>query len=117
MRGLLYRLNQIDRTIIHFMADAAIPLLRISLAINYIWFGALKIFDISPVSELVSKTIPFLPKKAVVRGLGVWEVAIGGALLFRVALRPTLLLMFLQLMGTFLTFVVRPKDTFKNGNP
>ncbi len=117
MKGLLYRFGQIDRTLIHFMADVALPLLRISLAINYIWFGALKIFDVSPVANLVAKTIPFLPKKFVVRGIGVWEVAIGLALLFRVALRATLFLFFLQLIGTFLTFIVRPQDTFKNGNP
>ncbi len=117
MRGLMKRLHQIDRALIHLMSEAALPLLRITLAINYIWFGALKIFDVSPVSELVSKTMPFLPKKALVRFLGVWEVSIGVALLFRIALRPTLLLFFLQLAGTFMTFIVRPQDTFKNGNP
>ncbi len=117
MKGLMNHLNRIDRTITHLMAEAALPLLRISLAITYIWFGALKIFDVSPVADLVSKTVPFLPKKYFVPFLGVWEVSIGLALLFRVALRPTLFLFFGQLAGTFLTFIVRPQDTFQKGNP
>jgi putative oxidoreductase len=117
MSSSLHRFRRIDRVIIHFMSEAALPLLRVSLAINYIWFGALKIFGVSPVSDLVSKTVPFLPKKFFVPFLGVWEVTIGIALLFRIALRPVLFLFFLQLAGTFLTFIIRPQDTFKKGNP
>jgi uncharacterized membrane protein YkgB len=117
MKGLMNRLRQIDRAMIDFMSSSALPLLRISLAINYIWFGALKIFGVSPVSDLVSKTVPFLPKKYFVPFLGVWEVSIGLALLFRIALRSTLLLFFLQLAGTFMTFIIRPQDTFQQGNP
>lgn len=110
-------IEAIDDTIIDAMADSAIPLLRMSLGVTYIWFGALKLVNASPVSDLVVGTVPFLPRKLVMPILGVWEVALGLALLFRVALRPTMLFFFLQLAGTFMTFVLQPKKTFKDNNP
>jgi uncharacterized membrane protein YkgB len=111
------RLEAIDFTISQQLSKVAMPLLRISLAVVYIWFGVLKIAGVSPVADIVARTIPFLPKQWVVRFLGVWEVAIGVALLFRVALRPTLVLYALQLVGTFLTFVTQPDRMIQKRNP
>ena len=51
-----------------------------------------------------------------VKGTGLLEVAIGGAAL-ALSTRLILLAYFAQLGGTFLTFVVRPDETFQNGNP
>jgi len=117
MQNTRHSIETIDRQITDTMADSAIPLLRISLGVTYIWFGALKVFGVSPVSELAAKTVPFLPRKLFVPVLGLGEVAIGLALLFRIALRPTMLFFFLQLAGTFLTFIVQPKNNFKHNNP
>ncbi|GAB4211147.1 MAG: DoxX family protein [Roseiflexaceae bacterium] len=117
MQSQWARLRESDATLTEGMAKIAIPLLRVSLAITYIWFGALKLAGRSPVADLVSQTAPMLPKRWFVRTLGLWEVAIGLALLLRVALRPTLLLFFGQMAGTFLTFVMRPERMFQQGNP
>ncbi|HEU4328039.1 MAG TPA: hypothetical protein VFS21_33185 [Roseiflexaceae bacterium] len=117
MQSQWERLRQGDAALTEGMARMAIPLLRVSLAITYIWFGALKLAGRSPVADLVNQTAPALPKRWLVRTLGVWEVAIGVALLLRVALRPTLLLFFLQLGGTFLTFLMQPGRMFQHGNP
>lgn len=115
--GLLHRANQIDRTIVHVLSEVAIPFLRISLGLTYIWFGTLKILSVSPVHDLVTKTAFLLPKELFARVLGVFEVVIGLGLLFRVALRLTLLLFFLQLAGTFSVFFTRPREGFREGNP
>lgn len=112
-----HQLDPVERTATDLMEKYAIPCTRLALAITYIWFGALKLSGKSPVADLVAKTVYFLPKKVVVPLMGIWELAIGFGLLFRVALRPTLILFFLQIAGTFSVLVVRPQEAFQEGNP
>lgn len=83
----------------------------------YIWFGALKIFGMSPVSEIVAKTLHPLPAKMSVPLMGLWEVTIGVGLLFRMALKAILPLFFLQITGTFMTFLRAPEEVFQDNNP
>ncbi len=113
----LIAFRQLDRRIVHLMAKYAVTFLRWALAITFIWFGALKIFGVSPVGDLVAKTVPWLPREFFVPFLGVWEVIIGLGLLTRVALRLTLLLFFAQMAGTFLVLILLPSVSFQNGNP
>ena len=47
------RLEQVDIMITNFMEKWGISLLRYSLGIIYIWFGALKPLGLSPAQELV----------------------------------------------------------------
>lgn len=117
MNDLWRRIKTYDSAFTAGMANIAIPLLRVSLGITYIWFGALKLVGRSPMSELVAKTIFFIPRSIIVPLLGGWEVAIGVALLFRKFMRVTLLLFFAQLAGTFVTFILRPRQMFQRGNP
>ncbi len=49
------RADKLDRSVTRFTAKWSTPLLRWALGITYLWFGALKIFGASPVSELVEK--------------------------------------------------------------
>lgn len=109
--------DQADKAITGFMSRYGVTILRIALAVVFIWFGALKIFGVSPVNELVRKTVYWVNPDWFVPFLGVWEIAIGLGLLFRFALRFTLLLMFVQLAGTFLVLVLGPEVSFVNGNP
>ncbi len=106
-----------ERRAVGFMEDWAIPLLRLSLAVTYLWFGALKLAGKSPVADLVAKTVFFLPKRIVVPLMGIWEMAIGFGLLLRFPLRLTLVAFFAQLAGTFTVLFVRPQDAFQEGNP
>jgi len=101
---------------IRFMAAYGIPLLRIALAVVFIWFGALKIIGRSPVAELVARTVYWVSPEAFIPFLGVWEVCVGAGLLFAVALRVTLFLFWLQMAGTFLVLVLRPEVAFQQGN-
>lgn len=95
----------------------AVTVLRLALAIIYIWFGSLKLFGVSPIADLVAKVTPILPKNVSVPLVGGMEVAIGLGLLFKVAFRHTLGLFALQIASTFLPVFLRPQEVFQKGNP
>ena len=103
----------IDRRIAGVMEKYGILLLRISLGVIFIWFGALKLFDgLSPAEELVKRTVYWFSPEVFFPLLGVWEVLIGVGLLFRPLIRAALLLLFLQMPGTFLPLILLPEVCF-----
>lgn len=112
-----HRVAHVDAAITEILAKTSLPLLRASLGVVYLWFGALKVAGASPVADFVADTLPFLPRRAAVLGIGLWEMAIGAGLLARVALRPMLILFAIQLAGTFLPFLTQPRSMFQRGNP
>ena len=87
-------------------------LLRYSLAIIFIWFGLLKPFGLSPAADLVAKTVYFMPSEIFIPILGWWEVLIGVCLLWRPLIRIAILLLYLQMGGTFLPLVLLPEVCF-----
>jgi uncharacterized membrane protein YkgB len=101
----------------HTLSQVSLPLLRIALGVVYIWFGALKFTDSSPVGELVAKTVPFLPSHWFVPALGGFEVLVGIGLLIGKRLAIVALLMVAHLAGTFLVLVTQPSVAFQNGDP
>lgn len=106
-----------DRFAARFMERHSVTVLRVALAVVFIWFGALKVLDRSPVEDIVKATVFFLPGDAFFFALGLVEIAIGIGLLIPIALRVTLVLLWLQLGGTFLTLAVLPELAFQGGNP
>jgi putative oxidoreductase len=91
--------------------------LRWSLAVVYLWFGALKLTGSSPVTTLVTAAIPFGDPEVVVRVLGVLELVIGLGLLSRRAHRVFLAVVVLHLAGTFSTVAMAPELLWRHGNP
>ena len=108
---------RVDRVVVPFLRRVAVPILRVSLGVVFVWFGTLKILQVSPVSELVARTVYWVDPDIVVPVLGAFEVTVGVLLLLGQALRLTLFLFLLQMLGTFLTFIVLPNVTFRHGNP
>ncbi|MFO7935957.1 MAG: hypothetical protein R6U78_17975 [Bacteroidales bacterium] len=112
------RFQKIDRAITGWMASHGIALLRISMGIIFFWFGMLKFFEgLSPAESLAIRTIDILTfglvgPEVVRYGLAVWEVLIGIGLMFRLYLRETLLLMFLQMLGTLTPVFLFPDEVF-----
>jgi uncharacterized membrane protein YkgB len=94
--------DRLDRWISMQMQRYGFFLLRISLGIVFIWFGALKPLGLSPADDLVTKTLPWIPPKFLIPFLGLWEMAIGVGIIYRPLLRVALLLLFLHLPGTAL---------------
>jgi len=101
------------------MARYGIMLMRIALGIVFFWFGVLKFFPgLSVAEDLASRTISVLSLGYVIPSVSVpvlaaWECAIGLGLISGKFLRVTLLLLFLQMMGTFLPLVLFPSETWK----
>ncbi|MFT7841460.1 DUF417 family protein [Saccharothrix sp. BKS2] len=95
----------------------SVPLLRGSLGVVFVWFGALKVAGATPVADLVARTVPWLDPGTFVLLLGVVEVVLGMALVAGRRLRWVALLVVLHLCGTFLTLVVQPTVAFRTGNP
>ncbi len=90
---------------------------RTSLALVYLWFGLLKVFGDSPVTRLVSATLPFGDPRVVVGVLGGVEVALGIWLLVGRAPRLLAVCLVAHLGGTFLTFLMAPGLTMRHDNP
>jgi uncharacterized membrane protein YkgB len=105
--------NEIDAAIAGAMDRWSVPVLRVTVAVVFVWFGALKVFDVSPAADLVSRTVYFFPPETFVPILGVWEVVIGICLLYRPLIRVGIFLLFLQLPGTFLPVILLPEVVFR----
>jgi len=112
------RFHNADVAITNWMASKGIILLRISLGVIFFWFGMLKFFaGLSPAEALAIQTIDILTfgligPETVRFGLAFWEVLIGIGLIFNVLLRETLLLMFLQMLGTMTPIILLPDKVF-----
>jgi len=114
MRSLMART---DEMVIPFLRRWSLPALRWSLAIVFIWFGALKILGVSPVVDLVASTVYWVNPDWFVPALGVVEVLVGLGLAARWGLRLVLLVLVGQIVGTFLVFVLLPEVAYQDGNP
>lgn len=113
------RIARIESMLTDGARQLGVPALRVTLALTFIWFGALKITNDTPVGEFVANTVNWIPGVEgfwFVPMLGVVEVALGAALLANRSLRVVLPILFAHLVGTFLALVTQPDVTFKDGN-
>ncbi len=110
--------DRVDRRITTWMARYGIKLLRFSLGLVFFWFGVLKFFPgLSPAQDLAARTIEVLsfglvPPPISVPVLAAWETLIGLGLILGVFMRATLLLLFLQMLGTITPLFIFPHETF-----
>lgn len=115
--GIVATVDRLDVKITAFLRRWSIPALRVSLGLVFVWFGAMKVFDVTPVADLVANTVYWFDPAWVVPVLGVFEVVVGIGLLFRIALRLVLGLFAVQMVGTFLVLALLPEVAFDSGNP
>ncbi len=104
--------DEIDPHIVRWMNAHGYIFLRFSLAVIFIWFGALKLFGMSPADELVRRTVYWVSPDVFIPVLGWWEISIGICMLVRPLIRVAILLLFLQMPGTILPLFVLPKVCF-----
>ena len=118
MERLSVWFDRVDTRITSFMARYSISILRISLGVIFFWFGILKFFPgLSPAEALAGRTIErltfgLISAETAVIILAGWETLIGIGLLWGRFLRGTLLLLFLQMIGTMTPLILFPSDTF-----
>lgn len=83
-------------------------LLMFSIGFIFLWFGVLKFFPgTSPAEKIVTDTIQkvtfdLFSDPQITISLAIWEALIGLGLILGKFMRITLLLLFIQLPGTFL---------------
>lgn len=103
-----------------WMAENGILLTRLAPGIVFLWFGVLKFFPgMSDADDLVKRTIVKLtlgevPPQVCLYVLASWECVIGLGFISGQLLRVTLVLLFLQLPGTFLPLLFFSSETWKH---
>ena len=118
MDNFSHKFDRLDKAITTWMARYGLLLLRISLGIVFFWFGFLKFFPgMSPAQDLATRTIETLSfglikPEVSIYILAVWECLIGLGLLLGRFMRVTLLLLFLQMLGTITPIFLFPHEVF-----
>ena len=118
MENLRILFDRVDVRVTNWMARYGVLLLRISLGIVFFWFGVLKFFPgLSPAQGLATRTIEVLtfgliPPEVSIYILAVWECLIGIGLIFGIFMRATLLLLFVQMLGTITPLFFFPQEAF-----
>ena len=118
MRRLYAIYERADERVTKFMARRGVTLLRVSLGIVFLWFGALKFFPgLSPAQGLATRTIEvltfgFVPPQVSIYVLALWECLIGVGLISNLFIRLTLLLLFVQMIGTVTPVFLFPAEVF-----
>ena len=95
-------------------------LLRIPIFIIFFWFGFLKILDLSPAQQLVKDTVFWMPLLSAENWtyiIGLWEILIAVCFLFKKTTIIAMILLFIQMSGTFLPLIILPEVTFQDSNP
>lgn len=95
-----------------------LTILRISIGVIYVWFGALKFFPgVSPAEELAKQTIHLItfglikPEVSIII-LAIWETAVGALLISGFYLRAVIRVVIVHMICTFTPLVVLPNESF-----
>ena len=102
------------------MKECSETIIRIPLFIIFFWFGILKPLGLSSATNLVMDTVnwmPFLSAYVWMQIIGVYEVFIGIFFLFKKTTSIALVMLIIQMAGTFLPLIILPEVTFQNRNP
>lgn len=107
-----------DNYIFSWMARYGLILTRLALGVVFLWFGALKLLpNVLPIDLLAEKTIEIITFHlfspiACLHTLAIFECVIGVGFLTNRFPRLTLLLILMQLPGTFLPLILFPRETW-----
>ena len=111
-------IDRLDVRITSTLARIGVPILRVALGVVFLWFGVLKFFPgVSPAETLAARTIEQLTFGAIrpnvsLPVLAAWESLIGVGLILNVWMRGILLLLAIQMLGTFTPLILFPTETF-----
>ncbi len=110
-------LSEFEHRVAMLVRPFSLPLLRVSLGVVFIWFGALKVTNATPVADLVAGTVPWVDPAWFVPFLGTVEVVVGVLLIAGRRLTTVSCVLVAHLAGTFLVLVLQPQVAFQHGNP
>jgi len=104
----VHLVSHLDELLLNLLQRWSITALRVAVGLVFIWFGALKILGVSPVTGLIQETFTFLPIHPFMLTLGGWEILIGIGIILKRALRGVLILLGIHLAGTFVAPWLNP---------
>ncbi|HEU4324789.1 MAG TPA: DoxX family protein [Roseiflexaceae bacterium] len=105
--------ERLDTRLTDWMAAHGLLLLRISIGVVFLWFGALKLVPgLSPAEGLIRATVTVVPMAIFLPLLACWEMLIGLGFISGRWTRLTILLLFCQMPGTFAPVLLRPDLVF-----
>lgn len=109
-------IQAIDIRLIHFFRRISVPVARFGLFVVFFWFGALKVFGLSPASALVQnlfeQTMPIMSFSTFIVLFGLFEMLIGILFLIRGVERVVLPLLLVHMITTFMPLALLPSETW-----
>ncbi|MER5641465.1 DoxX family membrane protein [Kitasatospora sp. NPDC002227] len=110
-------LTGLQQTIHRQVRLRAMTVLRWTVGVVYIWFGALKLFNVTPVGQLVKDAVPLPTPSWFVPALGALEIVMGLWFLTGRHLQRLLPLFVVHMLGTFSVLVFLPAQAFQHYRP
>lgn len=108
----------IEQWVVRKMAHNGLLVTRVALGITFLWFGLLKFLpSVAPVDILAEKTLSILTfhlfrPETCLHVLAFFECIIGAGMLTKRFLRFTVILLFLQMIGTFTPLIILYRETW-----
>ena len=103
---------QLDTALLGWARKRSNTIGRVAISIIFIWFGALKVIDMSPayglVEQLLQQTLPAFPMEFFFPFLGWMEMLVGALFLVPKWTRVAVLALVLHMITTFLPLVLLP---------
>lgn len=109
--------TDIQRTVHRLLQTYATTALRWAVGTVYVWFGALKLFQVTPVGDLVRDAVPFATPGWFVPALGAVEIVMGLWFVAGRSLHRLLPLFFVHMLGTFSVLVFLPGQAYQHYRP
>jgi putative oxidoreductase len=117
MRRWTTSISELEHRVAALVRPFSLLMLRVSLGVVFVWFGALKVANVTPVGALVAGTVPWVDAAWFVPLLGAVEVVVGVALIAGRRLTIVSFVLVAHLTGTLLVLVMQPQVAFQHGNP
>jgi putative oxidoreductase len=117
MRRWTTSISELEHRVATLVRPFSLAMLRVSLGVVFVWFGALKVANVTPVGALVAGTVPWVDAAWFVPLLGAVEVVVGIALIAGRRLTIVSFVLVAHLTGTLLVLVMQPQVAFQHGNP
>ncbi len=111
------KLKKFDFAVLNFVKRHDILFARMAIFIVYFWFGALKLFGVSPadplVENLLKHTLPFISFQHFIILFALFEMLIGILFLIPGLERLAAALLVIHLITTFLPLILLPSETWQ----
>ncbi|MEV0374459.1 hypothetical protein AB0I10_32505 [Streptomyces sp. NPDC050636] len=115
--SMTVKLNTAQARVHQVLARHGLKLLRCAMGVVYVWFGVLKVFDCTPVGQLVRDVVPGDAPGWSVPALGAAEIIVGAWFLIGRRLAWLLPVFVAHMLGTFSVLLFLPDQAYIDHRP